>query len=178
MSMRIPIVAAASALALTSCTTTETYSRPVGGGPYYTERPGWHRDGRIESIRETVRRTEGNPVGGAAAGAVVGGLLGGAVTGEGGGAAVGAIGGAATGAAVSQGRGEERYYEVYVRFDDGDLGRFVYRGMVPWRVGDRVRQTPRGLRGVGPGAEAPAPPPPPPADVPPPPPDVPPSPGD
>jgi hypothetical protein len=96
---------------------------------------------------------------------------------------VGAVGGAATGAIASLGaRGEERYYEVYVRFDDGDLARFVYRGMEPWRVGDRVRQTPRGLRSVGPIPDALPPPPPPPDDVPPgdvpPPPDVPPSPGD
>ncbi|HVO21612.1 MAG TPA: hypothetical protein VMU15_20300 [Anaeromyxobacter sp.] len=178
MSAKAPIlIAAASALALTGCYTTETYSRPVGS-PYYAPPPAWYRDGRIESIRETVRHTEGSPVGGAIAGAVVGGLLGHAI-GGGGGAVVGAAGGAATGAAVSQGSSEERFYEVFVRFDDGGLGRFTYRGPVPWRVGDRVRQSQRGLRGLGPGPQAPQappptaqpsqPPPPPPANPPPPP---------
>jgi outer membrane lipoprotein SlyB len=172
------LIAAASALALTGCYTTETYSRPVGGG-YYAPPPSWHRDGTIESVRETVRRTEGNPVGGAVAGALVGGLLGHAI-GGGGGAVVGGVGGAATGAAVSQGSGEDRFYEVFVRFDDGGRGRFMYRDMVPFHAGERVRQTPRGLRGLGPGPQAPQgppptaqpsqPPPPPPANPPPPPP--------
>ena len=160
MTLKAPSwIAAASALALTSCYTTETYSRDVGGG-YQAPPPAWHRDGSVESVRENIRRTEGSPVGGAVAGALVGGLLGHALGGGGAGTLVGGAGGAAVGAAASQGGGEERFYEVFVRFDDGGLGRFTYRDMVPFHVGERVRQTPRGLRGLGPAPRAPAPPPP------------------
>jgi outer membrane lipoprotein SlyB len=121
---------------------------------------GWERPGRVEWIRETVTRTEGNPAGGAIAGAIVGGLLGNALGGHyhhdrwgrarhhgsGAGALFGAVGGAMVGAAASQGSGEDRTYELFVRFHDGGGEAFVYRGAPPFRAGEEVLLTDRGLR--------------------------------
>jgi outer membrane lipoprotein SlyB len=151
-----PIVtAAASLLALTACVTTRTTTSTWGDG-YGQE---WARPGHVESIRETVQRQEGNPVGGAVAGAVIGGLLGSAIGGHsyydrwgyghheasGAGALVGAVGGAMVGAAASQGSDERRWYELFVRYDDGGLQRFVYEGYPPFQVGQPVTAGPRGL---------------------------------
>ena len=119
-------------------TQTRTWSEPGAGE--------WARYGRVESIRENVRRTEGNPAGGAIAGAVVGGLLGTVMSGgRAEGTAAGMIGGAVVGATASQGAPEQRWYEVFVRFQDGALERFVYDGAAPFGVGESVAQTPRGL---------------------------------
>ena len=137
-----------------ACVTTTTTTRTWG-----PETAGWVRYGRVESIRETVRRQEGDPGAGAVAGAVVGGLLGSVLGGHAhygrwgrgyyhpslAGAAVGAVGGAMVGAAASQGGGEARHYEVFVRFDDGGLERFVFEGGAPFRVGDPVNLTAEGL---------------------------------
>jgi len=178
---RLQGVALAAALLLPGCYTASSYSREVGGGP--PPQQPWSRDGTVEGIREVVRRTEGNPAAGAVVGSAVGALLGGALTRSGGGVAVGAIGGAATGAAVSSGRSEERYYVVAVRFDDGARGQISYWNPPPWRIGDRVRQTARGLAWLGrpapqrpPTNAPPSPPTPPPAGQPPPPPAQPPPP--
>jgi outer membrane lipoprotein SlyB len=140
---------------LSACVTATTTTRTFG------EDPGaaYGRAGRVESIRETVTRYQGNPAAGAAAGAVVGGLLGAALGGHGwydrwggyhyggnpGAAVVGAIGGAAVGAAASQASGEERVYEVVVRFDDGGYQTFAYRGGTPFEVGEVVLLGPQGL---------------------------------
>ena len=136
---------------VTATTSTRTWGEPQVGG--------FARAGRVESIRETVRRYQGDPAAGAAAGAVVGGLLGAALGGYGtydrwggyhyhgnaGGAVVGAIGGAAVGAAASQASGEERIYEVLVRFDDGGVQTFAFRDGVPFQVGEGVVLGPQGL---------------------------------
>ena len=136
---------------VTATTSTRTWGEPQGGG--------YARAGRVESIRETVHRYQGDPAAGAAAGAVVGGLLGAALGGHGwydrwggyhyggnpGAAVVGAIGGAAVGAAASQASGEERVYEVVVRFDDGGYQTFSYRDGVPFQVGEVVVLGPQGL---------------------------------
>ena len=147
------------AVALPACVTTSVSRRPWGddgsgaGGE-------WARYGRVESIQEVVRRQEGNPAGGAVAGAIIGGLLGSALgghtyydrwgyahsEGSGAGALVGAVGGAMVGAAASsQATAEQRRFEVYVRFEDGGVQRFIYAGPPPYRVGDAVTLTPRGL---------------------------------
>jgi outer membrane lipoprotein SlyB len=143
------------ALALSACATTTTSTRTwddPGGND-------WARVGHVESIRETVRRQEGNPGAGAVAGAFLGSIFGSAIgghthydrwgnayrSGSAAGAVIGAIGGAAVGAAASQGGQEERWYEVYVRFDDGALESFVYGADLPFRPGDAVVQTPQGL---------------------------------
>ena len=178
---RLQTFALAAMLLLPACYTASSYSREVGAAP--PPRP-WYRDGTVESVREVVRRTEGNPAAGAVVGSAIGALIGGSLTHSGGGLAVGAIGGAATGAAASSGRSEERYYVLAVRFDDGTRGQISYWDPPPWRPGDRVRQTRRGLEWLGrppqdyppasatqpPGAPPPAGAPPPPPTQPPPPP--------
>lgn len=141
-------------LLLTACVATTTTTRTWGG-------PGdeWARYGRVETIRETVRRTQGDPAGGAVAGAIIGGLLGSALGStthydrwgrphqhaSAAGAVLGAAGGAAVGAAASQGSAEQRTYDVFVRFEDGGLEPFAFEGAPPFRVGDAVVLTPRGL---------------------------------
>jgi outer membrane lipoprotein SlyB len=142
-------------LALSGCVhtyaTTQTWGEPQAA-PHQTP---WVRYGRVESIRETVYHQQGDPAGGAVAGAIIGGLLGGALGGHhghhgyyhhgGAGALVGAVGGAMIGAAASQGQGESRTYQVFVRFEDGGLEPFVYRNVLPFQVGDEVAFSPQGL---------------------------------
>ncbi len=130
----------------TTTTTTRTWDDPGGPVPV--------RTGSVASIRETVRRSEGDPAGGAVAGAAIGGVLGALLGGHGhhghyraspAGALFGAAAGAVVGAAASEGRSEERYYDVTVRFDDGGDETFVYPSWPPFRVGDPVQLTPYGL---------------------------------
>jgi outer membrane lipoprotein SlyB len=136
---------------VTTTTRTTTWSEPYGGS--------WVRYGRVESVRETVRSQQGDPGAGAVAGAIIGGLIGSSIGGRrhvdrygrvhahasGAGAVAGAIGGAVVGAAASQGKAEERTYEVFVRFQDGALETFVYRNVLPFNVGDAVALTAQGL---------------------------------
>jgi outer membrane lipoprotein SlyB len=145
----------ASVATLPGCVTTSTESRTW----YDRGEPEYQRRGSVESVREVVQRQQGNPAGGAVAGAIIGGLLGSAIGGHThydrygyghhhgnpAGAFVGAIGGAAVGAAASQGGSEERWYEVYVRFDDGGYETFTYRGASPFLPGDAVVLGPKGL---------------------------------
>jgi outer membrane lipoprotein SlyB len=158
-SRSIALIALAS-VALPGCvmTTTETrtWDDPYAQGAY-------GRHGRVDRVREVVQRQQGNPAGGAVAGAIIGGLIGSAFGAHthydrwgyahtqpsGAGALVGAAGGAAIGAAASQGGAEARWYEVYVRFDDGGYETFTYRDASPFRPGDEVTLGPRGLSPVG-----------------------------
>jgi outer membrane lipoprotein SlyB len=140
-------------------TTTQTWGDPYGYGEQYGQE--WQRPGRVTAIRETVTEQKGDPAAGAVAGAIVGGLLGSAIGGHthydrwgraysqpsGAGAVVGAVGGAMVGAAASQGQqGQQRTYEIFVRYDDGGTETVVYQGSPPFRVGEWVVQTPRGLQ--------------------------------
>jgi outer membrane lipoprotein SlyB len=129
-------------LLLSACVTTTTETRSWGE-PYAQS---WARYGHVESVRETIQRQQGDPGGGAVAGAIIGGLLGNAWSGGHGGATIaGAIGGAMVGSAASQGQAEQRFYEVFVRFDDGAVERFVYQGYLPFAVGEPVVLTAQGL---------------------------------
>jgi outer membrane lipoprotein SlyB len=127
----------------TACAVTTT-SRTTWTNP---SAAGYGRAGAVDAVQETVQRTEGNPAGGAVAGALIGGFLFGG--GRGPSAVAGAAGGAAVGAAASQGSGEQRTYEVVVRFDDGGFGTFAYAGYSPFRPGERVVVTPEGLARSG-----------------------------
>jgi outer membrane lipoprotein SlyB len=124
---------------LPACATETTAYSDWGGaeGP-----PEWVRYGTVTTVREVVQHREGNPAGGALAGAIIGGILGG---GRGPGALFGAAGGAAIGAAASSGSSTRTSYEVWVRFQDGGYQRFWYPGYPPFRPGDPVALTPRGL---------------------------------
>ena len=130
-------------------TTTSTTMVPAPGGP------AQERRGRVESVQSTFNARQGNPGAGAVAGAVVGGMLGGLLTGRGAGAAIGALGGAMVGAGTSQGYSEVRTYDVSVRFDDGSVRVFTYRGYPPFQPGQPVTLTPRGLVAGGTFAVAP-----------------------
>ena len=140
---------------LGGCVTTQTTERTM-----YADSRGWERPGHVESVRETVTRTEGNPAGGAVAGGLIGALFGSALGGHthydrwgnayyhgsGVGALFGAAAGAAVGAAASSGPAvEDRSYEVLVQFNDGARRVFLYRGVPPFRAGDEVLLTDRGL---------------------------------
>jgi outer membrane lipoprotein SlyB len=156
----VPLLAAGC---VATTTTTRTWGAPAPPPPA--------RQGQVEWIRETVQHQEGNPAGGAAVGAIVGGLLGHAVTGEPVGTVAGAVGGAAVGASASQGSAERRFYDVGVRFDDGEKRVFRYQGASPFQVGEVVAWTRAGLQRTGPVAPASYAPPP---GTPPPPPEYPP----
>jgi outer membrane lipoprotein SlyB len=104
--------------------------------------PAWVRYGTVTNVREVIQRREGDPAGGALAGAIIGSILGG---GRGPGALFGAMGGAAVGAAASSESSEQRSYEVWVRFKDGGYQSFRYADYPPFRPGDPVALTPRGL---------------------------------
>jgi outer membrane lipoprotein SlyB len=144
------------AILLGGCVATTSRTTTWGGDPYGGN---WARYGRVESIRETVRTQQGDPAAGAVAGAIIGGLIGSTfgghthvdrwgrahTHGSGVGAVAGAVGGAMVGAAASQGGAEDRLYEVFVRFDDGALERYVYQNVLPFRPNDPVVLTSQGL---------------------------------
>jgi len=96
----------------------------------YSAEPAVAQTGQVVNVTEIVNRREGHPVAGAAAGA----LLGGAIFHSAGAAVVGG----GLGALASSGHGERRTYEVTVRFDNGEMGRFDYADWAPFRPGDRV----------------------------------------
>ncbi len=128
------------ALLLGGCVATTYRSQTWGQDPYGAE---WARYGHVESIRENVRTQQGDPGAGAVAGALIGGLLfGGHSAAQ---TMVGMMGGAMVGAAASSGGAEDRFYEIFVRFDDGALERYVYQNVLPFRVGDPVALTSQGL---------------------------------
>jgi len=103
----------------------------------YTSAPAAAQTGQVVEVTEVVNRREGHPVAGAAAGALLGGVIfrsaGAAVVGGG------------LGAIASSGGGERRTYEVTVRFDNGEIGRFDFADWSPYRPGDRVVATGGGL---------------------------------
>lgn len=127
----------ASSFAL-GCATTTTSSTTFEPPPAFTARS---RYGHVAWVRENVQRTDGNPPAGAVTGAIVGALIGG----RGPAALFGAAGGAAVGASVSQGHSESRRYDVMVQFDDGSSRIFCYGGYSPFRPGEPVVLTARGL---------------------------------
>ena len=128
------------ALLLGGCATTSYQTETWGGDPYASQ---WARYGHVESIRETVRTQQGDPGAGAVAGAIIGGLLfGGRSPAQ---TVFGMGAGAMVGAAASSGGAEDRFYEVFVRFDDGALERYVYQNVLPFRVNDPVVLTAQGL---------------------------------
>jgi outer membrane lipoprotein SlyB len=140
----IAITAAATAGA--GCATTTTTSQGWGNQqpPYYPGGVG--RTGHVEWIQETVERQQGDPVAGAVAGAVIGGLIGHALSGgRGDGTVFGAAQGALIGADASAGYAERRTYQIIVRFDDGNVGSFLYEGYPPFVVGQPVQETQQGL---------------------------------
>jgi outer membrane lipoprotein SlyB len=140
--LRAVALIALPALLLGGCATTTYQTTSWGGEQPYGQ--GWARYGQVESVRETVRTTQGDPAGGAFAGALIGGLLfGGGYPAQ---TMAGMVGGAMVGAAASQAaNAQDRFYEVFVRFEDGGLEPYTYQNVLPFRVGDRVVLTAQGL---------------------------------
>src|SRR5512146_3227511 len=137
---RLLVLAVLPAALLSGCVATTYRSQTWSSDPYGQE---WARYGHVESIRETVRTQQGDPGAGAVAGAIIGGLLfGGRSPAQ---TVVGMAGGAMVGAAASSGGAEDRFYEIFVRFDDGALERYVYQNVLPFRVNDPVVLTAQGL---------------------------------
>jgi outer membrane lipoprotein SlyB len=132
------IVLLAALLPACATTSAEQSNEPAPSG-------NWALYGHVESVRQTVHRDQGDPAAGAAAGAIIGGVLGTALGGRGFGTFVGAAEGASIGAQTSQGSYVGRTFEVFVRFDDGSLRRFVYENQLPFRSGDYVVWTAQGL---------------------------------
>jgi len=120
--------------------TTRTWSEEPTAAP---QEQVWY--GRVSQISETVVEQRGDPAAGAVAGAVVGGLIGSAMTNGHGGGLFGAMTGAMIGANASQGSGARWFYDVTVRYEDGSLRTYRYVGQTPFRVGDEVMLTSRGL---------------------------------
>jgi outer membrane lipoprotein SlyB len=144
MARKLALVLALPALLSSACVATTTETRTWGGDPYAEQ---WARYGHVESVRQTIHRQQGDPAGGAVAGAVIGGLLGNAWSGGRGGATLaGAVGGAVIGSAASQGGAEQHIFEVFVRFDDGAVERFVYQNVLPFQPNEPVVLTANGLQ--------------------------------
>ena len=129
-------------LAASACATTAASTQDWGDPNAQGE---WARYGRVEHIRETPQYQQGDPGSGAVAGALVGGILGTALGGRGFGTFVGAAEGAMIGAHASQGGYVGRRFEVFVRFDEGDVRTFVYQDYLPFRTGEYVVWTAEGL---------------------------------
>jgi outer membrane lipoprotein SlyB len=141
---RLATLLLVTAVLATGCVGVSSRTRTFSEGDAGTaEEQVWY--GRVSQIRETVEQYRGDPAGGAVAGAVVGGVVGHALTGGHGGGFFGAVTGAMIGADASRGRGERWFYEVTVRFDEGSLRTYFYEGQAPFRVGDDVVLSSRGL---------------------------------
>jgi outer membrane lipoprotein SlyB len=135
------------ALLTTGCVGVQTTTRTLSDQPGQDEQREQVWYGRVVTISETVEDYRGDPAAGAVAGAVVGGVLGSAMThGHGGGGGlVGMLAGAMIGANASSGGERYWFYDVTVRYDDGSLRTYRYSGQVPFRVGDAVFFSSRGL---------------------------------
>jgi outer membrane lipoprotein SlyB len=131
------IVLLAALVPACATTSAEQWNQPPPGN--------WVLYGRVENVRQTVHHDQGDPAAGATAGAIIGGVLGTALGGRGFGTFVGAAEGAMIGAQSSQGNYVGYTFEIFVRFDDGSLRRFVYENQLPFRPGDYVVWTAQGL---------------------------------
>ena len=116
--------------------------------PTYQAAPSAYAEyGHVANIEVIRSQTAG--AGTTGGGAVAGGVLGGVVGnqfGHGGGraamTALGVFGGAVAGNSVEQNQAaaaRDRYYRVFVRFDDGERREFNYSGLAGLHSGERVR---------------------------------------
>jgi outer membrane lipoprotein SlyB len=140
-------LAATAALAtfITGCAVPVTrVTRVVDEPPHYAPAPAWERYGSVARIDEV--QTSAQPTGG---GAVLGGLIGGVVGnqfGHGGGraamTALGVFGGAVAGDSAERNQAaaaSNRYFRVFVRFDDGERREFDNSELAGLHSGERVR---------------------------------------
>lgn len=105
------------------------------------------RPATVESIRQVVEKKEGNSPWGMLAGGLIGGGLGSLVGGGNGRTAatiVGALGGGYVGHKVENSQ-TQVVYEIGVKYDNGTWGTIRQTASPPFRIGDRVLVTDRGL---------------------------------
>lgn len=119
--MKILTLLTASALASACYSETETHRVMV---------PQAAETGQVVQVDELVQRRHGHPIAGAVAGALLGGVIFHSGT--------AAVIGGGLGAVASAEDSTRREYEVTVRFDNGELGRFDFGDWSPFRPGDRV----------------------------------------
>ncbi len=129
-----------SLMLMTACTTSEPRHKSVRSSAVDSRYES--RMGNVTSIEilATSSRTSG---GGAILGAIVGGALGNQVgKGDGRKAAtvVGAVAGGVAGNAIEKrNRGDNEFYRVSVRFDNGATAQYDYNEIGGLDVGDRVK---------------------------------------
>ena len=136
-SARLVGLALVAALAQ-GCATGRTYSRMDEESQ---EPAAQSRYGRVQTVREEVRRVDSEPAEDALSGAFIGASTGAyrpAVL-------SGSAGGNTLGVFATDDRAEGRRFDVTVRFDDGSFQTFSYNGYSPFRPGDLVILTSRGL---------------------------------
>ena len=120
------------------CATAHTYSTTEEE----SEAPSAQiRYGRVQMVREEARRVDGDPAEDALSGAFIGASIGAYRPAR----LFGAPGGNTLGAFATDDRTEARRFDITVRFDDGSFQTFSYNGFSPFRTGDQVILTPRGL---------------------------------
>lgn len=105
------------------------------------------RPATVESIRQVVEKKEGDSPWGMLAGGLIGGGLGSLVGGGNGRTAatiVGALGGGYVGHKVENSQ-TQVVYEIGVKYDNGTWGTIRQTASPPFRIGDRVLVTDRGL---------------------------------
>lgn len=109
------------------------------------------RPATIESIRETFQEKQNTSGLGMIGGALIGGGLGSLIGGGNGRTAatiIGAVGGGYVGNNVEKSRGSESVWEISVKYDNGSWGTIRQSTAPPFRVGDRVLVTDRGLESL------------------------------
>ncbi len=108
----------------------------------YAQAPATCRDcATVENVREVKQEGQGSGLG-AIGGGVLGGVLGNQIGGGHGktvGAVVGAVGGAYAGNEVEKSARSSKYYEITLRFDDGNTRAFTQAQRPDLQRGDRVR---------------------------------------
>lgn len=142
------LTCAAMAITLASvaaggCATTNPTSQGWLNQPTYVSSIG--RTGHVEWIEESIQRHREGSGAGAVVGAVIGGIIGYGLTGDHGGTMLGAVEGAMIGADAGSTTTVRIFYQVIVRFDDGNAGSFIYEGWPPFQVGQPVQEVPQGL---------------------------------
>jgi outer membrane lipoprotein SlyB len=120
------------------CATSHTYSRTEDESQ---EPAAQTRYGRVQTVREEVRRVDSEPAEDALSGAFIGASIGAYRPAM----LFGSAGGNTLGAFATDDRTEARRFDVTVRFDDGSFQTFSYNGYSPFRPGEPVVLTPRGL---------------------------------
>lgn len=120
----------------------DAYGEAPRQRPQYSQYPETCRDcATVESVREVKQDGQGTGIG-AVSGGLIGGVLGNQIGrghGKTVGAVVGAVGGAYAGNEMEKNARSNRYFEITIRFDDGNTRVFTESYRPSLQRGDRVR---------------------------------------